>query len=90
MMYPYVTLADGTEVVHSHLMGEEDNPEVKVHFERPAKYGFDSVTYLLPYYKQLERLGDFTDDEITRLKDFTTRNAHLFYRFAAEGGHGIA
>jgi len=83
-------LPDKTLVTHSHLMGDGDEKTVKVHFERPVDYGFDSVTYMLPYYTQIEKIGNYTDEEITKLERFTVRNAHLFYQYAEEGGHGIA
>ena len=47
-MYPYMTLADETEIVHSHLKQENDVCEVLVHFERPKLYGFDSARCKLP------------------------------------------
>ena len=54
MMYPYLTLADGTEVVHSELLEGERGGRVLVHFERPSADGFDSVRFELPSY-QMER-----------------------------------
>jgi hypothetical protein len=89
-MYPYVTLADETLITHSHLLGDEENPEVKVHFERPADNGFDSVTYMLPHYTQTEKIGNYSEKEISRFERMLRDNAHLFFRFADEGGHGIA
>ena len=35
-MYPYMTFEDGTEVVHSDLIADEDIEKVVVHFERPT------------------------------------------------------
>ena len=48
MMYPYMTLADDTEIVHSHVFDEDGVKKVLVHFERPTEEGFDSqdVNYL--------------------------------------------
>lgn len=51
MMYPYMTLEDGTEVVHSDLKEAPDGPHVLVHFERPSADGFDSVRFELPTYE---------------------------------------
>ncbi|OUO63649.1 hypothetical protein B5F70_08890 [Collinsella sp. An268] len=48
MMYPYVTLEDETEVVHSQLIEGGETPKVLVHFERPTKRGFDSARCELP------------------------------------------
>ena len=50
MMYPYMTFADGTEVVHSQLIHEDGIDKVLVHFERPTDTGFDSARCELPSY----------------------------------------
>ena len=90
MMYPYITLADDTIITHSHLIEDGEDKSVKVHFERPAGDGFDSVTYLLPYYAQIEKIGNYTDEEIARFERMLRKAAHLFFRYAEEGGHGLA
>ncbi len=33
MMYPYIILADETEITHSHIMEKDKIKEVEVHFE---------------------------------------------------------
>ena len=43
MLYPYMTLADETEIVHSHLINQDATEKVIVHFERPTENGFDSA-----------------------------------------------
>ena len=49
MMY-HMTLADETEIVHSHLKEEENEQKiVLVHFERPKFGGFDSARISLPF-----------------------------------------
>ena len=48
MMYPYMTLADDTEIVHSHVFDEDGVKKVLVHFERPTEEGFDSARCELP------------------------------------------
>lgn len=50
MMYSYMTLADGAEVVHSQLIEDGDGGRVLVHFERPMQDGFDSARCELPSY----------------------------------------
>lgn len=37
MLYPYITLADGTEIVHTHVFEEDGLQKVEVHFERPRE-----------------------------------------------------
>lgn len=51
MMYPYMTLEDGTEVVHSQIISRDGTDTVLVHFERPNDNGFDSARCELPSYE---------------------------------------
>lgn len=90
MMYPYLTLADGTEVVHSELLEDENGSKVLVHFERPNDHGFDSVRFELPTYRMEEWEGSFTQGELASFRSFLETNAHLLYRYAATGGLKIA
>ena len=50
MMYPYMTLNDGTEITHSQLLDlqHDGTITVEVHFERPTDTGFDSARCSLP------------------------------------------
>lgn len=43
MMYPYITLPDETEIVHSQIVTESGKQKVIVNFERPTETGFDSA-----------------------------------------------
>ena len=88
-MYPYMTLADETGIVHSHLLGEGNEKYVEVHFERPKPYGFDSARCRLPSYEWVMRDG-FTDDEIAMFERMLHANAHSFFKYAAIGGIGVA
>lgn len=89
MMYPYLTLGDGTEIVHSHLIEEDGVKSVIVHFERPTENGFDDARCILPEYKWTEVKG-FSPQEIDRFRELLHSNAHLIFRYAAEGGIRIA
>ena len=84
MMYPYMTLSDGTEIVHSHLIDGE-RPKVIVHFERPTDEGFDSARCELPDYNWTLREG-YTDEELDMFRQLLASNAHLLYKYAASGG----
>lgn len=90
MMYPYMTLEDGTEVVHSDLKEAPDGPHVLVHFERPSADGFDSVRFELPTYELTLWEGAFSEEELAELRGFLQANAHLIYRYAAQGELQIA
>jgi len=89
MMYPYMTLADETEIVHSHLKDENGTKTVLIHFERAKPYGFDSARISLPSYEWLIRDG-FTEKEIKMFEEFTARHAHSLFYYAEIGGLDIA
>jgi hypothetical protein len=84
-----MTLADETEILHSHLICENDIQIVEVHFERPTEKGFDTARCSLPSYTWIKREG-FTDSEIEKFEKFLRYNAHLLYKYAEAGGIKIA
>ena len=89
MIHPYMTLADETEIVHTHLLKDGDINRVEVHFERPKYMGFDTARCSLPDYKWIIRDG-FTNEEITFFLFFLRHNAHLIFRYAENGGSRLA
>lgn len=83
MIYPFMTLDDGTEIVHSEMY---QNGEVKVYIEKPdEKDGFHYASCFLPDYTWQEVNG-FTDTEIERYREIIESTAHLILEFAQEGG----
>lgn len=89
MMYPYMTLSDETEIVHSQVIEEDGKQKVIVHFERPTEDGFDSARCELPEYKWILREG-YSDREIALFEQLLRSNAHLLYKYAINGGIQIA
>ncbi|MBE5919540.1 MAG: hypothetical protein E7272_06800 [Pseudobutyrivibrio ruminis] len=89
MMYPYMTFSDGTEVVHSQVIKENDTDKIIVHFERATENGFDSARCELPSYNWLLKEG-YSQEEIDFFEKFLRNNAHLLYKYAALGGIKIA
>ena len=89
MMYTYMTLADDTEIVNSHVFEEDGVKKVLVHIERPTEEEFDSARCELPSYKWISREG-FTDEELGMFEKIVQSNAHLFYEYAELGGIDIA
>ena len=89
MMYPYMTLSDETEIVHSQLIEDKGIKKVIVNFERPTDNGFDSARCELPEYKWTEKEG-YSDEEIAFFEKLLHINAHLLYKYAANGGIKIA
>lgn len=83
MMYPFMTLNDKTEIVHSEML---ENGEVKVYIEKPdEKDAFHHATCYLPKYKWEDIFG-FSENEMKYFQDLLESTAHLIIRFAQEGG----
>lgn len=73
MMYPFLTLNDGTEIVHSEM---KDDGRVKVYIEKPdAQDCFHHATCWLPGYTWEDVYG-FTDEEIVRYRLIIESNAN--------------
>lgn len=90
-MYPFCKYSDGTEVVFSGIIKNENGEEtIQIHFERPTEKGFDSVRFELPSYKIIDKEGNYTDEEIELFKTVVECGAPSFYRWAREGGIKIA
>lgn len=89
MMYPYMTLADETEIVHSQIIEADGIKKVIVHFKRPTEHGFDTARCKLPDYKWI-LLDGYSDDEISLFEQLLRSNAHLLYKYAENGGIQIA
>jgi len=85
MMYPFMTLEDKTEVVHSDAYDENGVETVKVYFEKPVYGGFHSAECYLPSY-EWKNIEGFSSDEIGHLQDFLKSIAHIIIRLSREGG----
>jgi len=88
-MYPYLTLEDETEIVHSHLLVENGKEFVKVYIEKPVINGFHHATCFLPEYRW-EEIEGFSHEEIQYFQEILESSAHLILRFAAGGGFANA
>ena len=87
MMYPFLTLDDHTEIVHSEMLADG---RVKVFIEKPdEKDGFHSAVCYLPGYDWQDIFG-FTPDEIARYQKIIESTAHLILQFSQEGGFDSA
>lgn len=89
MIYPYITLDDETEIVHTQILDSDGKKTVEVHFERPIDVGFKSARCELPSYKWLFNEG-FSDEEISFFTEFLHHNAHTIFEFAENGGSQVA
>ena len=50
------------------------------------EYGFDTVAFEIPSYNIVEKEGHFTDEEIQKFRKTVERSAHLFFKYARQGG----
>ena len=83
MMYPFLTLDDETEIVHSEM---RPDGSVKVYLEKPdAADCFHSASCYLPGYRW-EDVSGFSKEEISRYQEVIESTAHLILQFAQEGG----
>ena len=83
MMYPFLTLDDQTEIVHSEM---KPDGRVKVYVEKPdEKDFFHNAVCWLPAY-QWEDINGFTPEEIARYQELVESTAHLILQFSKEGG----
>ena len=85
MLYPYMTLPDETEIVHSEIIHKDGQEQVKVYIERPIDGGFANATCWLPEYKW-EDVQKFSQNDIDYFSDIIHSGAHLFFEFARNGG----
>lgn len=90
MIYPYIVLADETEIVHSEIKYRNNSPYVEVTFERPdEKYCFCTAKAELPSYEWISN-EHFDENDINLFTELLHSNAHLIMKYAKEGGINIA
>lgn len=83
MIYPFMTLNDDTEIVHSEI---KDDGRVLVHIEKSdEKVCFKHADCWLPDY-QWDNIYEFSAEEIEKLEKIIRNTAHLIIEFAREGG----
>ena len=74
MMYPFLTLEDDTEIVHSEML---EDGSVKVYMETPDEAcGFRHATCWLPEYRW-EDIYKYSKEEIDKLERTIQSAAHL-------------
>lgn len=83
MMYPFITLDDNAEIVHSEMYADG---RVKVYVEKPdEKDCFHNMTCYLPSYEVTEVHG-FSKEEQDRYMEVIRSVAHLILEFSKNGG----
>lgn len=87
MMYPFMTLEDETEIVHSEML---EDGTVKVYIEKPdAKDCFHHATCYLPAQEWKDIKG-FSEEEMNYYKEFIDSTCNLILEFSQHGGIGNA
>lgn len=81
MMYPFLTLNDNTEIVHSEMT---PTGQVKVYVETPdEKYGFRHATCWLPEYRW-EDVYHYSDEQVQKLEGIIRSTAHMIITITAK------
>lgn len=86
MKYPFLTLDDNTEIVHSEM---HDDGTVDVYVETPVQGGFHSAYCRIPGYVWSQNDG-FTSEDIAKYQEIIESTAHLIIRYAQCGGFANA
>lgn len=87
MTFEFAKYPDETLVVFSDIRKKKSGEEyIHVTFERPMEYGFDTVVFELPSYEIVEKDGHFSDKEIQEFRETVEKGAHLFFKYARQGG----
>ena len=82
-MYPYLTLNEDTEIVHSDM---DENGRVKVYIEKADETdGFHSAYCILPDYLWQEVNG-FSESQLREYRQILEANAHLILELSQNGG----
>lgn len=89
MMYPFMTLNDGTGIAHSDAYNSNGIETVKVYFEQPVDGGFRSAECYLPNY-EWKNIKGFSTEEISGFQKLTESLAHVIIQLAREGGFDSA
>lgn len=82
MIYPFLTLDDDTEIVHTEILKDGS---VKVRAETPVFDGFNYMVVYLPSYKIFE-VHNYTYDEFEKYMAVIRDSEKLIMHFAAHGG----
>lgn len=89
MLYPFMTLNDETEIVHSEIIEKDGRETVKAVIEKPVMNGFHSAMCWLPDYRW-ENVKGFTPPEIQEYQAFIASVAHVIIELARDGGFSRA
>ena len=91
MTYEFAKYPDGTLAVFSSI-GKKDNGEeyLRVTFERPKDYGFDTYVVQLPGYEVILEDGNYSEEEKETFMNIVKNGSSFFFKYARLGGLEIA
>ena len=85
MLYPFMTLEDETEIVHSEPMMIDGGEKVKVVIEQPVTGGFHSAVCWLPDYRW-GKIDGFSKEDINQYQELFESVSHVIIELARDGG----
>ena len=91
MTYEFAKYPDGTLGVFSNIGKNENGEEyVRITFERPTNYGFDTYVIELPSYKVILDDGNYSKEEKETFMKIVKNGSAFFFKYARLGGLEIA
>jgi hypothetical protein len=84
-MYPFMTLEDNTEIVHSETYCQNGIETVKVYIETPIHLEFKSAECYLPKY-EWKNIDGYSEKEMEYFKGLIKSVSHIIIQLAREGG----
>ena len=91
MTYEFAKYPDGTIGVFSNIGKNENGEEyVRITFERPTNYGFDTYVIELPSYKVILEDGNYSKEEKETFMQIVKNGSAFFFKYARLGGLEIA
>ena len=91
MTHEFAKYPDGTLGVFSNIGKNENGEEyVRVTFERPKEYGFDTYVIELPSYKVIIEGGNYSEEEKETFMKIVKNGSAFFFKYARLGCLEIA
>ncbi len=85
MLYPFMTLNDNTEIVHSENYFVDGQEQVRVEIEKPIESGFASAECILPTY-EWKNVNGFSQEDIDGFQELLESVSHIIIDLARNGG----